>query len=1520
MKNKFVTMLLAFISVICLAFGLSACGNNGGNGGNGGGNGDGDGTGGGDGGSGVTVSGTYYYCENDVLDQSLYITFKDGSWTDEENQSGEYTLSDSVVTLSITVATQKEEYASGYVSGDDITLYFMGEEWLYRKGDDIDPAKPKTKTLDLELSSDKKYYIVKGIGGLTGNVTIPDEYKNKPVKEIAENAFANSTVLTGITIGKNVTSVGKKAFYKCSNLTEVVLGESVTAIAESTFEECRKLESVTIPASVESIDKKAFYFCLALKDIYFTGTASDWAEIEFYYSKGYNTIEISNPLSDNNIYVVGNNTAYADHTSRNLYIDGELLTECEITDATGISPFAFYGYTALISATIGNSVAEIGEYAFYKCSELTTLQFNGAYLEKIYESAFDSCNKLQSVTLPDSVTRIEKYAFNSCSALSEVNTGSGAKYIGYGAFMSCESLSDLTLGSSVSEICEAAFYGCEYLASVSIPASVIFIGKDAFWGTRLISATFEVTEGWIANKDEELTSEQLSNTATAAILLTTSVLYQGYAETDWERQTLVYTLSSDQTYYTVNNYGTACRSEIVIPDTYKGKPVRALAERAFENCKSLVSITLPYCIMTIPANAFSGCTSLENIEVGYNLGGDFENVYASSDGVLYTADFSEIVYIPYAKTTLTINCETIPDRKFQNNTRLKEVILGDKVKSIGNYAFNGCDSLTSVIIGNGVTTIGESAFSSCYNLANVIIGDGVTSIGYYAFGYCLSIRSIVIPDSVTSIDKHAFRSCQNLTSITIGNGVTSIGEHAFSDCSSLKSIVIPASVTSIGEYTFSYCENLTSVTLGEGLTSIPRNMFDSCYSLASINIPTGVTSIEQYAFIFCYSLMSIVIPASVTSIGTGAFQNCGIIYCEVAEKPGDWEEYWSNGAVAVIWDCNNNDKNEDGYIYAEINGLLYSLKDGEATVVEQSQNISGSITVPANVLYQGTSYSVTEIGYKAFYGCRSITSLKIPASVTYIGNMAFYNCNNLIIYCEVAEKPSRWDLNWSMYAVSVVWDYKNNDKDNNGFAYAMIDGLRYSLKDGEATVMTQPVKFSGKLVIPASVTYKSAKYSVTTIAKSAFSGCKSLTDITIPDSVTSIGEYAFSECPIENAVIPALAAMYIINDKLKTVVITSGDSVPDQAFRIYNKNLKSVTIGDSVKEIGGYAFESCTALISVKLGSGLTDIGGSAFRGCTALQSITLGNNVESIGNYAFYGCTSLKSVTTSESLKTIGDYAFSGCQKLNGIILPDGLTSIGNFAFQSCKSLTSISLPGSITDMGGAVFYYCSALKSVTLSNDITSLPAYNNYGFFQECSSLTSIIIPDGVTTIESHTFSYCSSLASIVLSDNITSIGEYAFYQCGIRSITIGKNLKTINGTAFYGCPVNTVYYTGDIAGWCEIEGLRAFMRDGYGSYKNLTLYIDGEEVTGDIVIPDSVTEISDYAFCSLRNVTSVTIGKNVTSIGLQAFYYCNLTSIIFEGTTDQWLAIEKGDNWGPSAGNYTIQCTDGTVSSDGTVSKN
>ena len=376
--------------------------------------------------------------------------------------------------------------------------------------------------------------------------------------------------------------------------------------------------------------------------------------------------------------------------------------------------------------------------------------------------------------------------------------------------------------------------------------------------------------------------------------------------------------------------------------------------------------------------------------------------------------------------------------------------------------------------------------------------------------------------TVTSIGGSAFRYCTSLTSVTIPDSVTSIGEEAFYGCWDLTRLTIPGSVTSIDKDAFCFCSSLTSVTIPDSVTSIGDSAFYGCESLTSVTIPDSVTSIGSCAFYGCASLTSVTIPDSVTSIGGSAFYGCtsltSVTIPDSVTSIGDYAFYGCESLTSVA-------------IPGSVTSIGWSAFYGCASLT--------SVTIPD---------SVTSIGGSAFYGCTSLTSVTIPDSVTSIGDYAFYGCESLT-----------------------------------------------------------------SVAIPGSVT---------SIGWSAFYGCASLTSVTIPDSVTSIGNCAFASCTSLTGIWVAEGNSHYANDasgvlfnKDKTTLVQCPG-----AFAAY-------TIPNSVTSIGEYAFSHCTSLTSVTIPNSVTSIGEHAFSDCTSLTSVTISDSVTSIGEYAFYDCTSLTDV-----------------------------------------------------------------------------------------------------------------------------------------------------------------------------------------------------------------------------------------------------------------------------------------------------
>ena len=267
-----------------------------------------------------------------------------------------------------------------------------------------------------------------------------------------------------------------------------------------------------------------------------------------------------------------------------------------------------------------------------------------------------------------------------------------------------------------------------------------------------------------------------------------------------------------------------------------------------------------------------------------------------------------------------------------------------------------------------------------------------------------------------------------------------------------------------------------------------------------------------------------------------------------------------------------------------------------------------------------------------------------------------------------------------------------------------IDGIYYNLikKAKTAEVTSNPNKYSGCVVIPDKVNYEDTEYSVTSIGQYAFQACSGLTSVTIPNSVTSIGESAFSGCNHLTSVhISDLEAWCNIS-----FYDYSSNPLWDAHHLFLNgEEIKDLVIPNSVTSIGQYAFQACSDLNSITIPNSVTSIGNSAFLYCSSLTSVTIPNSVTSIGNSAFCGCSSMTSITIPNSVTSIGESTFSRCSSMTSITIPNSVTAIGWYAFQACSDLNSITIPNSVTTIGGYAFRGCSSMTSIIIGNGIKTI-----------------------------------------------------------------------------------------------------------------------------------------------------------------------------------------------------------------------
>ena len=543
------------------------------------------------------------------------------------------------------------------------------------------------------------------------------------------------------------------------------------------------------------------------------------------------------------------------------------------------------------------------------------------------------------------------------------------------------------------------------------------------------------------------------------------------------------------------------------------------------------------------------------------------------------------------------NWEDRHARPWSPNSNIKQVIIGDGVTDIGDYAFSyyssltsitipnsvtdigshafvDCRALTSVTIPNSVTDIGPSAFLNCYSLASVTIGNSLTTIGDHAFFGCHSLTSITIPNSVITIGNSAFSSCYSLASVTIGNSLTTIGNDAFRGCQAIASITIPNSVTTIGAYAFSGCSSLTSIIIPNSVTTIGNDAFYGCRSLASITIPNSVITIGNEAFLGCRSLASITIPNSVITIGDHAFSSCDSLASVTIGKhvTNIGTDILSNNSVAkVIWLTKRPPSG-----YSSVKGFIHYVPN-----TSYSQRSNAKVYPSLNDIFEvgGVKYVPVSLSERT---CDAIDCI-------YTGDA---------------------------YEVNI--DKKVNYK-----------GLDMVVRE------INPYTFHNcHKITKANININGS------IGEHAFSGCSSLKSARIHKDVRELKNNVFRGC--------GALSTFIIEDRNTSLKI--GSNGDDPFFK--DCKLDSVYIGGKMdyntsSYVGFSPFYNNTSLRTVKISDTETTIYDKEFYGCNNLKNVSFGKGLESIGANAFIGCGNVKQIT-SEAVTPpdCSRYAFDGVKR----------------------------------------------------------------------------------------------------------------------------------------------------------------------------------------------------------------------------------------------------------------------------------
>ena len=1056
---------------------------------------------------------------------------------------------------------------------------------------------------------------------------------------------------------------------------------------------------------------KVFYSGFTITKIYACGGELVWSESPFTFKAQYTL----NDATSGEVVCNGSSTLTAyefddAHNIRNMIV-GECVDIWEVPVVNS--------YTSLRTLDLSHSnITTLPEKFMKGVTTLREVSLNPS-TTTISSEAFKSCTSLTAITIPSSVTNIGMNAFES-SGLKNLTIKSGVTYSTY-VYKGCNSLSSVTIEQGTRMIEQGTFSFCSGLTSVDFPSSIVYLGVQAFMGCRGMEyMIFHSTTP--PNLGEDALNLGVNNSCIFYVPCSAMAAY--LAHEDWQPFVdRIRPIESDCSYiqYRWTPSGTTCvgfdKYENSIKQvTYNSGTTWQNVSPAEYSATTLIEQDSEDCGYIEPQyRTISTATTcigndkhyLDEAQVSLDGGVTWETT-ATTTGALIEANSYDCGYRTRTVST-AVTCVGVDKyylQEYQTSTdsgstwttvssttgSLIEAYsydCGYRTRETSGSAYcNGVDKYIDVYseysedggqtwqTASATPTLVESnsyvcgyrtrtlnTATTCVNVDKYTLeeyqvstdsgstwtttGTSATTLieaNSYVCGYrtrtassatyCdgddlyVDVYDQVSEDSgstwtTTATTKTLVEAgaCATVAAINyIASSKLDVNKFNFTptattetydSTTSAGTIEFDAHVTAIGNYAFTTKTNLISITIPNGVTSIGESAFLGCSSLSNAIVPNSITSIAQNAFTNCNSLQSITIPSGVTSIGNHTFDGCS------------------------------------------------SLQ---------------SITIPSGV---------TNIGEYAFTQCRNLQSITIPSGVTSIGERAFSSCSGLIsITCYSTNPPTlgeyaffstnnapilvpceslaAYKTAWSAYESRITCVPSTNFKISANY----IGGTNAVADCNTSTTLTfSEIRNLGEGY--TAMTSAVVGNCTTTVDSYAFNGddfrrCKNLSSITFSDSVTSIGQRAFT------------------GNGLREVSCGSGlTSIGEHAFA-GNYNLSALTI-PNVTTIEEGAFQNCSGLTSLVLPDTLTTIGSNCFNNCKSLTNVHLSNNLTTIGGQSFYGNTSLTSINIPNSVATIGIFAFAGCSAMTAVTIGSGITSIGDSAFNGCSGLTSITINATV-------------------------------------------------------------------------------------------------------------------------------------------------------------------------------------------------------------------------------------------------
>ena len=1071
------------------------------------------------------------------------------------------------------------------------------------------------------------------------------------IEKIGNYAFGDIVTLTSIDVGSNLVT-GWNAFSGSKNLVTINLKSGARKIVDGFLADTGITEFV-VPEGVEEIGKDAFSSNKQLTKITLPSTLKTIGEGAF---SNTGLKEIVFPASMKTIP-----KGILDSTQVEKIVLSEGVEE--------IGDYAFANNKLLKSVVFPSTLKKIGRAAF-KNSNLESVTLPSG-LEEIAEEAF-SYNKLSAVTLPTQLKTLGDNAFSNNnlkevilpshlevlgtafinnSELSKITFSEGLKEIRGASYSSLSafsgtSIKSVVLPKSLEKIGDGAFYDLKGLADISIPENVTSIGNEAFYNTGLTSIDLPANLKTIGRY-------AFSGTKLKKVVLPSQVETIGSSAFSIESLESVHIPKSlksvtDYSRSNSNIYGTYWH------DVEWGQGYNAI----FLGDKNLKTVTFEDGISEIISELFRG-TGIKKIDLPSSVTKIGSAAFAHSD-----------------LTTINLppSLSEIQDFAFAN-TKLKEITIPDSVEKIGYGAFDSVETLDKVTLPANLKEISSKTFYKT-NIAKITIPESVSSIGGIAFAD-IPLQSITLPNNLISIGQNAFSGTQ-LTNVILPSKLKTLETEAFGEIATLVSVNIPLSLES-GYNAFSNSKKLENVIFEDGRENIPSGLLRNI-GIKTFTLPSTIKTIEYSAFAQNDYLSEIILNNALEAIYESAFANTNLKHVKLPDSltylgRGAFEN--NHSLTEVIFSKQLRAISENAFANTGLTKL-----EVPSNIEEINSGAFYNTKLSDLILSEG----IKRIASSAFVG-NQLKVIELPASLQYLGSSAFGNSSKL----RVVKIKSNIELD-KYYNVNTISPFSYRDYYSDEISKQRPESIFVNFEGGVSKV--SDYLFNGVTPVK-SVTFKD-NINLTEIGNHAFDGT-SLTFLTLPDTVETLGEFAFGNINTLNSVnIPeklttadrAFAGSKKLNELRNKI---EGIRIPDGMFE--NTGLTTFIVPSGIKEIGKYAFRNnkSTAISfegpqegfkDVILPNGLTKIDSRAFES-TEIEYLDIPDTVTEIGDGAFRFNSNIKSIKLPSELKALNGYLFEGNKNMNQLIIPDKVESIDTNAFVNMEGLENVYIPASVTKIG---------------------------------------------------------------------------------------------------------------------------------------------------------------------------------------------------------------------------------------------